>query len=301
MFDRYKNLILVAGGVGVTPYLAILRDLLKRHENAEEGLPTNVQLIWCVRRSPELATLRAIQPNKIYSNYGCEDSKPRLAIDVNAYITGEPEQPKDHITTSAIKPEVYSSANFEEHSGSATSSIKPMAALSSNDNLWVLAVILASVAGFVLVTGLFHQYVFNPNDKPKAGKPFSRPLEVCWFFVSMVIGIVVCGGAVVLLWIATKMGGINNIQAADDDLKMHKAADLEENSEEESLLDRNCVITEGPRPDFQGQPLRLIAWITNSVTMVLFLLLKKYILASTYNFTSASNSGPTLILPHEYL
>lgn len=260
MFDRYKNLILVAGGVGVTPYLAILRDLLKRHESGEEGLPTNVQLIWCVRRSPELATLGAIQPNKIYSSYGCEDLNPRLAIDVNAYITGEPEQPKDHITSSTTKSEVYSSANFEEHSASATSSVKPMAALSSNDNLWVLAVIVASLAGFVLVSGLFHQYVFNPNDKPKEGKPFSRPLEVFWFFVSMVIGIVVCGGAVILLWIATKVGGtsnggINNIQTSDDDLKMHQVADLEGNNEEESLLDRNCVITEGCRPNFQGQPL----------------------------------------------
>ena len=261
MFGRYKNLILVAGGVGVTPYLAILRDLLKRHESGEEGLPSNVQLIWCVRRSHELATLRAIQPNRIYSSYRCEDSSSRLAIDVNAYITGEPEEPNDHITSSTMKvPEAYPSANFEsEHSGSATSSIKkPMAALASNDNLWVLAVILASLAGFVLVSGLFHQYVFNPNDKPKQGKPFSRPLEVFWFFVSMLIGIVVCGGAVVLMWIATKVGktsngGIDSVPSSDDDLKMHKMADLEGNNEEESLLDRNCVITEGCRPNFQGQ------------------------------------------------
>ena len=273
MFGRYKNLILVAGGVGVTPYLAILRDLLKRHESGEEGLPTNVQLIWCVRRGHELATLRAIQPNKIYSSYRCEDSSSRLAIAVNAYVTGEPEQPNDHITSSTMKQEAYSSADFEEHSGSATSSIKPMAALSSNDNMWVLAVILASLAGFVLVSGLFHQYVFNPNDKPKPGKPFSRPLEIFWFFVSMFIGIVVCGGAVILIWIATKMGGtsnggINNVQSSDDDLKMHKMADLEGNNEEESLLDRNCVITEGCRPNFQGQSLHLFSWITNSVPIL---------------------------------
>lgn len=275
MCDRYKNLILVAGGVGVTPFLAILRDLLRRHEIGEvEALPTNIQLIWCVRRRQELATLRGIQPSKIYSNYGREDSNPQLVIDVKAYITGEPEQPKDHITASTMKPEAYLSADFGEHSSSTTSSIKPMAAVSSNDNLWIAAVIVACLAGFVLVSGLFHQYVCNPNDKPNTGKPFSRPLEVFLFVVSMLIGIVVCGGAVILFWIATKVGGtsnggINVIQAADDDLKMQQVADLEGNNEEESLLDRNCAITEGSRPNFQGQLLRLISWITNSGSIML--------------------------------
>jgi hypothetical protein len=35
----YSNLILVAGGIGISPFVAILRDLLHRIEQGQFGLP----------------------------------------------------------------------------------------------------------------------------------------------------------------------------------------------------------------------------------------------------------------------
>jgi NAD(P)H-flavin reductase len=53
----YETLILVAGGIGVSPFVAILRDLLHRYQRDQPNLPSDVTLIWAVQKSEELQLL----------------------------------------------------------------------------------------------------------------------------------------------------------------------------------------------------------------------------------------------------
>lgn len=88
-FLDYKTLVLVAGGIGVTPFVAVIRDLLCRYNDAKvsEGLqlPSEVHLIWCVPRKADLDTLRELQPAVLFPGY----AGGPLKIDVKAFVTRE--------------------------------------------------------------------------------------------------------------------------------------------------------------------------------------------------------------------
>ena len=53
----YEALVLVAGGIGVSPFVAIIRDLLQRYKRDQHNLPSHVTLIWAVQKSEELQLL----------------------------------------------------------------------------------------------------------------------------------------------------------------------------------------------------------------------------------------------------
>lgn len=82
---NYKTLVLIAGGIGITPLMAIIRDILHRYRikatNAnEEQLPKNIVLIWAVRSESELDILRQVSPSLISSNYKSCDFRIRVRV-----------------------------------------------------------------------------------------------------------------------------------------------------------------------------------------------------------------------------
>lgn len=86
---NYKTLVLVAGGIGITPFMAIIRDILYRYrvtatsDKEGERLPKNIVLIWAVRSESELDILRQISPSLSFNNY--ESSECRIRV--RAYVT----------------------------------------------------------------------------------------------------------------------------------------------------------------------------------------------------------------------
>lgn len=85
---NYKTLVLVAGGIGITPFMAIIRDILHQYRvtaanNKEEQLPKNIVLIWAVRSESELDILRQVSPSLISSNYKSCDCRIRVKV----YVT----------------------------------------------------------------------------------------------------------------------------------------------------------------------------------------------------------------------
>jgi ferric-chelate reductase len=252
--NRYRNLILVAGGAGVTPYLAIIHDLLKRHQLQQEGLPTNVQLIWCVRRRSELATLRTIKPWHIYPRYGYQQSKG-LALNIQAYVTGAAETGgQDEVPMVEMSATQIRSLGASVSPQKGVGSHKGISTINSYQNLWMIALILASMTGFVLMSALFYNYVTSPKLLPKGRRNYNTAMETLLHFVSMFVGIVICGGAVIFFWISSesRFRGVSGSYRQES-----KIADLEEN-DESTLLD-SCIITEGSRPQFQGQLVHLLS------------------------------------------
>jgi len=85
---RYENLILVAGGIGLSPFLAILSDILHRVREGKPCQPRNILLVWAVKKSSELPLLSTIDMEAI-----CPSFSDNVNIDIRIYITRESDPP----------------------------------------------------------------------------------------------------------------------------------------------------------------------------------------------------------------
>ncbi|KAG7031332.1 Ferric reduction oxidase 7, chloroplastic, partial [Cucurbita argyrosperma subsp. argyrosperma] len=56
----YENLILVAGGIGISPFLAILSDILHRIRDGKPCLPKKILVVWAIKNSSELPLLSTL-------------------------------------------------------------------------------------------------------------------------------------------------------------------------------------------------------------------------------------------------
>lgn len=254
---RYKNLMLVAGGAGITPFLAILNDLLKRHQLKQEKLPVRVQVIWSVRNISEMSILRDIRPAQICPNLANGDTNS-LTLEIEVFVTRE-DAINDFSQYDSKILEFEDTCAASKSDGQSTvdknSSISSLTSPTSSQNLLMVAVILASVAGFVLLSGLFNLYVYKPRNSTES--PFPSALDVFLFFISTGAGIVVCGGAVLLLWspawsyIHSKPNSLPQTPTnttAEDSAKQERM-DLEA---QPATLMEMCTTTKGSRPRFQG-------------------------------------------------
>ncbi|KAL4278259.1 hypothetical protein GQ457_03G031010 [Hibiscus cannabinus] len=61
-FLRYDSLLLVAGGIGITPFLSILQEIAATQGkgNSRYRFPSRIQLIYVVKRSQDIGTLKPV-------------------------------------------------------------------------------------------------------------------------------------------------------------------------------------------------------------------------------------------------
>lgn len=85
---RYENLVLVAGGIGISPFLAILSDILHRVREGKPCLPQNVFIIWAVKKSNEIPLLSTVDMESI-----CPSFSDKLNVETHIYVTRESEPP----------------------------------------------------------------------------------------------------------------------------------------------------------------------------------------------------------------
>ncbi|KAL3680615.1 hypothetical protein R1sor_023571 [Riccia sorocarpa] len=266
-FLRYKTLVLVAGGVGITPFMAIIRDLLCRYKNGQESLPENVELIWCVPRETDLETLRDISPNQIYPEF----FSSKLKICVRCFVTRENSGDLKKTKSAGVGALLGS----EEIVFVGTDHDQPRKEVThiGESNLWIAAVIAAATTGFIIIHGIFHIAVVRPNNHSNApfffehgsahavdtgpqGKSFPTVLTVTFLFVSLFLGVVVFGGAVVLAWMWSKRSLSKTAVIASPPNSSSPvsavtggAADLEGN--QSSLLEQASIVG-GSRPSIAG-------------------------------------------------
>ncbi|KAG0553861.1 hypothetical protein KC19_12G045000 [Ceratodon purpureus] len=186
---KYDALLLVAGGIGITPFIAILRDLFHRHQAKERGLPRSIQLIWTVKRGSELVLLTDIFPPKRYSN-------ATMHFECHAFLTGQDTQ-YDTGEVSLIhggEPENEVTMNFPNVSG-CEGSLSTVSA--TGNGLWIAS--LTAVASFATI---FVMYVSDRSTslQSPSGNPLSSHHVALLYFVSMLMGIGGFGGVVVLVW-----------------------------------------------------------------------------------------------------
>lgn len=189
IFLRYDALLLVAGGIGITPFIAILRDLFHRYQAKERGLPKSIQLIWTMKRESELVLLTDIFPAKRFSN-------AIIHFECHAFLTGRDTRcdtgEVSLICGNESKDEM--TMNFPNVSG-REGSLSLVAA--TGNGLWIASLIVVASCATLLV-----MYVFDRSTslQSSSSNPVSKYHIALLYFGSMLLGISGFGGVVMIAW-----------------------------------------------------------------------------------------------------
>ncbi|XP_031380452.1 ferric reduction oxidase 7, chloroplastic-like isoform X2 [Punica granatum] len=176
----YKNLVLVAGGIGVSPFFAILSDILHRVGEGKPCLPRKVLLVWAIKKSNELPLLSTLDMESI-----CPFSPYKLNLEIDVYITRESEPSLEEGNIESTK----SSHVFPISNGHGMSVL-----VGTGNNIWLGLYVMSSVVGFIVLMSLLNIFYINHFYITNS---WYRGLL---FVVCMLVSVIVFGGLVVFLW-----------------------------------------------------------------------------------------------------
>ena len=83
---RYEHLVLVAGGIGISPFLAILSDIVHRLKEGKPCVPKHVVIVWAIKKSDELPILSMLNMGSIDPVF-----LDALNLEIQVYVTRESE------------------------------------------------------------------------------------------------------------------------------------------------------------------------------------------------------------------
>ncbi|RWW22755.1 hypothetical protein GW17_00013027 [Ensete ventricosum] len=252
-FCQYENLILVAGGIGISPFFAIISDICRRITEGKPWLPKNVLIIWAVKKSKELSLLSVLNDQAISSS--CFNT---LQLDIVAYVTQESEAPLvdahfRHVcslnllgiplsSTSRLQEEgiiIDADENSKCSSLFTTAGSSMSCLVGTGNNIWSGIYFAVSTFGFVLLYGLVEAYYIVP-----------RAISAWWyrgllFTICMVASVVFLGGAVVFFWHLWEKHS-NSARSTEDDEKEPTLRNETTTADFASMLTTQY----GRRPDF---------------------------------------------------
>lgn len=227
---RYDSLLLVAGGIGITPFLSILQEISSEQNSPKYAFPTRVQLIYVIKKSQDICLLNSI--SSLLQNQSTERWHLKLKVFVTQEVQAGPTARELIIDSSQVQ-----TVNFSK--------------TSSNYAIYGLESLpcIAALAGFTSIVFLIFlisfNHIFTPSQK-KATKP-PKDKTPSWvtdllLFSSFLIALLCSTSvAIILRWRRVK----HYTSAVSQ--KQKKAMDIESRS----TLEEH-EIHFGGRPDFQG-------------------------------------------------
>lgn len=223
----------MAGGIGISPFLAILSDILHRINNRKPCLPRNVLLVWAVRTSGELPLLYSLDMGSI-----CPYFSEMLNLEIQTYVTRESEPQLEEGSSTSV-----SSFGFPVHSKCGISSL-----VGTGNIIWSGTYVIVSTIGLVLSVGLLELCYINPFG-----------ITYWWykgilFVACMVASPIIFGGIVIGLWHLWERKTSAKELDEDDGPKIGIMQDngtrAQKESSEEHTATSNSV-RYGGRPDFK--------------------------------------------------
>ncbi|KAB1215662.1 Ferric reduction oxidase 8, mitochondrial [Morella rubra] len=228
-FLGYDSLLLVAGGIGITPFLSILQEISSAQNSPKYAFPTRVQLIYVIKKSQDICLLNSI--SSLLQNQSTERWHLKLKVFVTQEVQAGPTARELIIDSSQVQ-----TVNFSK--------------TSSNYAIYGLESLpcIAALAGFTSIVFLIFlisfNHIFTPSQK-KATKP-PKDKTPSWvtdllLFSSFLIALLCSTSvAIILRWRRVK----HYTSAVSQ--KQKKAMDIESRS----TLEEH-EIHFGGRPDFQ--------------------------------------------------
>ncbi|OMP08092.1 FAD-binding 8 [Corchorus olitorius] len=232
----YENLILVAGGIGISPFLAILSDILHRVRDGKPCLPRKVLVVWAVKKSDELPLLSTIDMESI-----CPLFSDKVNIEFNIFITRE-SQP-------SLEVGKVHAAALKNTSGCPLSGCSMSVLVGTGNNIWSGLYAIVSTIGFVVLMTLVRIFYINPYN-----------ISTWWYkglllIACMVASIVIFGGFVVYLWnLWGKKASAKDKHEQEDRIKVEsdqRNGTVSQKHLNQNSLDSSTIIEYGSRPDFK--------------------------------------------------
>ncbi|XP_045804558.1 ferric reduction oxidase 7, chloroplastic-like isoform X1 [Trifolium pratense] len=230
----YENLILVAGGIGLSPFLAILSDILHRVRDGKPCRPRNVLIVWAVKKSDELPLLSSVDMETI-----CPRFSDKVNINILIFVTRESDPPLEE--GYSFKPIKSSVCPFSMPSDYGMSGL-----VGTGDNFWSGLYVISSTLGFVILLSLLNIYYINPFG-----------VEKWWykgllFVVCMLASVGIFGGIVVGFWhMWEKQSSLkdksNNTKV--DQVERNGSVDQKDPSQDN--VTKLTTVRYGSRPDFK--------------------------------------------------
>ncbi|KAM5574158.1 ferric reduction oxidase 7, chloroplastic [Rosa sericea] len=226
---RYEKLVLVAGGSGISPFLAILSDILHRIKMNKPCLPQHVVLVWAIKTSNELSLLSTVA-------MGSMDFSDRLNIEIQAYVTRESECPVED-------------GRFYNAPSSSVFSVSKGATMSvltgTGNKIWAGTYVIASTIGFVIVLSLLDVFYINPYS-----------IDTWWylgllFVICMVASVLIFGGLTIGLWHLweRKTSSQESSENGNTEIVQSNGRPTDTNEYQKTLISA-ATVRYGRRPDF---------------------------------------------------
>lgn len=230
----YKYLVLVAGGIGISPFLAVLSDVMHRLKEGKPCMPRNIYIVWAIKNSDELPLLSMINIDSIDPIF-----YDALNLDIQIYVTRQSEPKLE-------EGKSFGAMNTCTYPVSKRSAISVL--VGTGDNIWSGIYIIASSIGFLIFLGLLDALYINPYG-----------IQAWWYkgllvFLCMVAAVVVFGGLVVALWHLweLRMLAAESIESntKTSNTALHDVAVEQKNSNQDYLIN-SSTLRYGCRPDFK--------------------------------------------------
>ncbi|XP_042500888.1 ferric reduction oxidase 8, mitochondrial [Macadamia integrifolia] len=174
-FLRYDSLILVAGGIGITPFISILQEILYIHGSKKNSFPSNIQLICVVKKSQDISLLNPVWPILLNQNH--EQVNP---IKIKVFVT---QEQRSSNTMGELVNE-FSQVHTVDFNTKFSSSTMP----EPENLLWMATIVGFSSIVFLIMLGCLNRTILHNEDKASEKKNptwVTDLLLICSFAISI--------------------------------------------------------------------------------------------------------------------
>ncbi|CAO2826413.1 unnamed protein product [Amaranthus hypochondriacus] len=207
-FIRYDNLLLIAGGIGITPILSILQEIASAKGDLRNKTPSQIQLIYVTKKSQDISLLKPIS-HLVLTNQISEFCHLKLRVFVTQEEKGSSSL-RELMTTFTINRTIL----FDKKNSGYT-----VGAANINPTLLCAIVGFSSVI-FLLSLCVFNRYITTPDKK--SSKPGS-PSSVVDLFLLCSFLIAVASGALLAMVFRTRNARevlLTGWDDGDEDMKL---------------------------------------------------------------------------------